>query len=207
MVRTTVFALALLLNSSAASAQWMVEAFMGDAFSLPTPLTVSQTGYPRYQLTAHYETRPLAPRLYYAWRLARWAGDRGWLVEHVHHKLYLTNPTAVVQDLEVTHGYNLVTLNRGWKRGRTVLLLGAGAVVTFAHSTVRGKVFPHEEPYRLSGVTIQAGAARRFELTDHFFVTGEGKLTTSWARLPVVDGMAEVPNVAVHLLAGGGWKF
>jgi hypothetical protein len=190
-----------------AAAQWTFEGFFGTAFSAPSTLTVSQTGYPDVSFTAHWETRPTASRQYYAWRLAKWNSDRGWIVEHVHHKAYLTNPTDIVTDFEVSHGYNLLTVDRGWKRGKYVLMFGGGAVVTWTHSEVRGKRYPHDSPYDLSGVTVQGGAGRQFDLSKHVFVTAEGKLTASWASVPIVDGHAKVPNFAFHVLAGAGWSF
>ena len=206
-VAPAVLSLALLIVPAPAAAQWTFEGFVGGAFSVPTPLTISQAGYPDVRFTAHYETKPLASRLYYAWRLARWTTDHGWLLEHVHHKIYLKTPTSVVQDFEVSHGYNLVTINRGWKRGHNVLVVGGGLVITFPHSDVRGKIYPHKETYKLSGATIQGGVARQLDLSKHVFVTGEGKFSASWARVPIVDGHAKVPNVAFHFLAGGGWQF
>jgi hypothetical protein len=201
-------AAALALLPRTASAQWTFDFSLGTAFSAPMPLTVSQEGFPDVRLTGRYETKPLHPRQYYAFRIARWAGDAGWLLEEVHHKIYLKNPTDVVQDLEVSHGYNLVTINRGWRRGANVLLVGGGLVITFPHSTIRGKEYPQKTTnYVLSGVTVQGGIGRRFDLSCHFFVDGEAKITASWARIPVVDGHARVPNAALHLLAGAGWEF
>lgn len=199
--------LALLLAPAPAAAQVTFEAFIGTAFNAPTPLTITQTGFPAIKFTAHYEERPLDPIRYYAWRLGRWKGDKGWFLEHVHHKIHIDRPTAEVQAFEVSHGYNLVTINRGWRRGSTRFLLGGGVVVTFPHTEVRGKIYPQDTSYLLSGATIQGAASRRLDLTRRFFVSVEGKLTASWASIPVVDGHARVPNAAFHVLAGAGWQF
>ena len=199
--------LALLLAPAPAAAQVTFEAFLGTAFNAPTPLTITQTGFPAIKFTAHYEERPLDPIRYYAWRLGRWKGDKGWFLEHVHHKIHIDRPTAEVQAFEVSHGYNLVTINRGWRRGANRFLLGGGVVVTFPHTEVRGKIYPQDTSYLLSGATIQGAASRRFDLTRRFFVSVEGKLTASWASIPVVDGHARVPNAAFHVLAGAGWQF
>jgi hypothetical protein len=199
--------LALVLLPSPAAAQWTFEFFMGTAFNAPTPLTISQTGYPDIRITADYETKPLHPIQYYAYRLARWRDNDGWLLEHLHHKVYLKNVTAEVPAFEVSHGYNLVTINRGWRRGANLFIFGGGAVISYTHSEVRGLHYSQDSPYHLSGVTIQGSAARRVNLTGHFFISGEAKLTASWARVPVVDGHAKVPNAALHLLAGAGLEF
>jgi hypothetical protein len=213
MMRTRVAAAALLslalllLAPAPAAAQATFEFFMGTAFSAPTPLTITQEGFPDIRLTADYETRPLHPRQYYAWRVAWWREDSGWLLEHLHHKVYLKNVTEEVSAFEISHGYNLVTLNRGWRRGGYLWMAGGGLVVTYPHSDIRGRIYSQDSPYRLSGATVQGAAGRRFALTPSFFVGGEAKLTASWARVPVVDGHARAPNVAFHLLAGGGWEF
>ena len=112
-----------------------------------------------------------------------------------------------MEEFEVSHGYNLITLNRGWRRGHYVLLAGGGVVLTYPHSTIRGKTWPHDSGYDLSGATIQGAAARRFDLGKRIFASVEGKLTASWARVPVVDGNATVPNSAFHVLAGLGVQF
>lgn len=200
-------ALALWLAPAPAAAQVTFEAFFGTAFNVPTPLTITQAGQPAIHFTAHYETRPLDSRQYYAWRLGRWTDDNGWVVEHVHHKVYLDRPTAEVQAFEVSHGYNLVTIDRGWRRGASQVLVGGGVVVAFPHSEVRGKIYPQDTSYLLSGVTVQGAVSRRLAVSRHFFVIVEGKLTASWARIPVADGHARVPNTAFHALAGGGWEF
>lgn len=199
--------LALLLMPAPAGAQVTFEYFRGTSFSVPTPLTVTQSGYPPITFTAHYSTRPLADSEYYAYRLGHWKNNRAWIVEQVHHKVYLDNPTAEVQKFEVTHGYNLVTLNRAWRRGDLIFMVGAGGVITHAHSEVRGQVYPQKAEYLLSGATVQSAVARRFNFSKRIFASVEGKLTGSWASVPIVDGRARVPNVAFHVLAGGGVKF
>ena len=199
--------LALLLMPAPAGAQVTFEYFRGTAFNVPTPLTVTQSGYPPIRFTAHYSVRPLDDRGYYAYRLGRWKNDKGWMVELVHHKVYLENPTPEVEAFEVTHGYNLVTINRGWRRGGNTLLLGAGVVITHPHSTIRGQTYPQKTEYLLSGATIQGAAARRIDFAKRLFVSAEGKFTASWATVPVVDGHARVPNVAFHVLAGLGIRF
>ena len=198
------FTLLLLVAPAPARAQVAFEYFRGTAFNAPTPLTVTQAEYPPIEFTAHYEVRPLAARAYYVYRLELWKKNKAWIIEHLHHKVYLENPQGGVEEFEVSHGYNLITLNRGWRRGHYVLLAGGGVVLTYPRSTIRGKTWPHDSGYDLSGATIQGAAARRFDLGKRIFASVEGKLTASWARVPVVDGNATVPNSAFHVLAGLG---
>jgi len=199
----------VLLVPTPARAQVAFEFFLGTAFNVPTTLTVSQRGLPPIEFTAHYEVRPLDDYWYYAYRLGLWNDDRAWIVELLHHKIYLENPQGGVEHFEVTHGYNLITLNRGWRRGGNTLLFGGGVVVARPHSTIRGRKFPADDVagYSLSGVTIQGAANRRFNLTRRIFASVEGKFTTSWARVPVFEGTATVPNSAFHVLGGMGVQF
>ncbi|HEX8244005.1 MAG TPA: hypothetical protein VF541_10930 [Longimicrobium sp.] len=207
MTRISFLPLALLLAPAplAAQARWSVEAFGGTALSLRTPLTIRQRGQADVRLTARWSTRPLRDAPYYAYRVERWSGDTAWSLELLHHKLYLENPPPEVGHFEVSHGYNLLTLSRVWARGAWDVRAGAGAVVAHAESKVRGR--EHASGYRLSGAAAQLGLGRRLPLGRHLSVVAEGKATGAWARVPVADGSAEVPNAAVHALVGAGWRF
>jgi hypothetical protein len=209
-------AVALLMPLSAACAQesgWSFELFGGSAYSAPTPLTIRQAGERELRLTARYATKPWTGSPYYAYRLGRWSHGRAWEVELVHHKVYLENPPAEVQHFEVTHGYNLLSLNRAVRRGGLILRVGVGAVIAWPHATVRGRTLPARgrglfgRGYYLSGPTAQLAAGKRFTLWRKLFLAVEGKLTGSYARIPVSDGRASVPNVAAHGLIGVGYGF
>ncbi|MDP9349393.1 MAG: hypothetical protein M3P24_09695 [Gemmatimonadota bacterium] len=213
MHRTAPLFLAALLSATPAAAQqgWNFEFFGGTAYSAPSRLTIRQAGEAPIRLTARWSTRPLADAPYYAYRFARWRNGRGWEAELLHHKVYLENPPAEVEGFEVSHGYNLVTLGRGWSRGDLLLRLGAGAVLAFPETTVRGRKLSGggnlPRGYHLSGPTAQAAVGRRFPLVGGLFAVAEGKLTASYARVPVAGGRAEVPNAALHGLLGVGYAF
>ena len=117
-------------------------------------------------------------------------------------KAYLDNPQQGVDFFEVTHGYNLITANRSWHLRYLSVMAGGGLVVTFPHSTIRGRAL--NPTIDLSGVTGQVAVSRRLRLARHLFAVGEAKITRSWATVPVVNGSASVPNLAVHLIAGLG---
>ena len=202
------FALVALFAASPARADVVVEAFFGTSFNVPMSLTVVQSGYPDISFTAHYDTRPTEPRIYYAIRVSFWNDKTGWLIEELHHKIYLTNPTPEVSEFEVSHGYNIITVDRGWRRGsNNILLFGGGVVLGYPHSTIRGQQWPEDSGYQLGGAAVQGGAGHRFEVLPHVFLSVEGKLTAAWARMPVVNGHANVPNLAAHVLVGVGGKF
>lgn len=201
----------LLLASAppATSADWTFELFVGVPFGFPAPLTIRQSGRPDIAARAHYESRPFRKPLYYGWRIGRWDGDRAWELELVHHKLYLAEPPGEVQEFAISHGYNLVTVNRARERGGLVRRAGAGVVVAHPESTVRGKALPQDRGllgwgYYLAGPTVQAALEKRIRLHGDLFLPVEGKATASFARVPVADGSADVPYAALHGLAGLG---
>jgi len=193
----------------------VVELFAGSAYSFPSPLTIRQAGESDLRLTAHYRTKPWQDSPYYAYRFGYADRDgRGWEAELVHHKLYLDRGLpSDVQHFEVTHGYNLVTVNRSMVRsGGTTWRVGIGAVIGHPEATVRGKPTTgrggfFNRGYFLSGPTVQLAVGRRFPDPTGFFVSTEGKLTASLARLPIRGGTAVTPNVAVHGLVGLGYAY
>ncbi|HEU4763036.1 MAG TPA: hypothetical protein VFS28_00165 [Gemmatimonadales bacterium] len=210
--------LVLFLGLSAASplaAQraWTAELFGGSSWSAHTPLTIEQAGQPDIRFSAHYDTRPFYGAKYYAFRVARWHGDRAWAIDFTHHKLYLTNNPPEVQHFEVSHGYNLLHLSRIWRRHGWLLSGGGGVVFTHPENTVRGKkLYPESGGtlgggYYLDGVSVMGAAGRQVRLSDHLFLSGLAKVTLSNVTTRVMDGEAEVPNVAAHLNFGLGARF
>jgi len=211
--KAAAMALAAVAALPAACAGWEGFAFQlsaGVPFSFPAPLTIAQAGEPKVRLTARYRAKPFESPFYYAVRVGRWRGDRAWEVELVHDKLYLENPPPEVQGFSISHGFNLLTVNRAWERGGAICRLGGGVVVAHPESTVRGRRFPERGGpfgggYFIPGPTAQAAAEKRFALGRGLAGALEGKVTASWARVPVEGGHATVPDVAVHGLVGVGF--
>lgn len=191
-----------------------VEVMGGSALNLPASLTVHQRGFPDIRVSgARYETRAFGKNPYAVWRVGLWDGDRGWEVEHIHHRLFLTNPPPEIQVFAIHFGYNYFLCGRAWKHSGWIYRAAAGPIVTNPENTVRGRKF-HKEPGFLdtgnffSGIGTRAGVARNVPLTEHLFLVGEGAFTAGFAwSVPVVDGSANVPNFAVHGHLGVGIRF
>lgn len=191
-----------------------VEVMGGSAFNFPSPLTVHQRGFPDIRVSrASYETRPFGDYPYYAWRVSLWDGDAAWEFEHIHHRLFLTNPPPEIQVFAIHFGYNYFLLGRAWKRDGFVYRAAAGAVMTNPENTIRGRKF-HTGPglldtgYYFSGLGARGAVARHIDLTRHVFLTGEAAFSAGFAwRVPVVDGSANVPNFALHGHLGVGVRF
>jgi hypothetical protein len=209
--RSIVLGLAVLAGRPAAvRAQVELQGFFGSSVSLPTPLTITQAGEPDLHFTAHWATRPFLDTWYYGGRIGVWSGNRGWLFDFTHHKIYLTNGPAEVQKFRITNGMNLFTVSRGFRRGRFSYAVGAGPVITYPINRVRDRRLTGERGfwggYFLSGANLMASATRQIPLTAGVFFSLDGRLSASYVRVPVAGGHASVPNVALHLHAGLGYS-
>ena len=193
----------------AAEDRFRAEIFGGTAWSAPTTLTIDQSGEERLSFRAHWETRPLDEAPYYAVRVGLWNRRRGWELQLLHHKVYLTNGPPEIERFEVSHGWTLLTLQRA-TRGRPFdWRLGVGAVIGYPEGRIRGEPANPEDGifgsgYYLSGAGALAGAGRTFTITRRFFASTEAQLTYSWASVPIAKGHARTANFALHVLLGLG---
>lgn len=197
---------AVVCGNSPALARWSVTTSGGTAWNLPLPLTIYQEGQPAIRIDrAQWETRPLYEAPYYAVRF-----DNGrWGVELIHHKLYLVSRHPDVQQFWISHGYNLILVERLTKRPPVTIIYGVGPVVAHPETIVREKELsdpPHPgislQGYYLSGLSGHAAVAYEAPVAPWLSLLAEGKVTAAWARVPVAEGYADVPNVAVHGLLG-----
>ena len=212
MVRRCVLLLLLGLAArpTRALAQIELQAFLGSSVSAPSPLSISQQGQPNLDFTAHWATRPWLDTWYYAGRIGLWKDDRGWLFDFIHHKIYLTNNPPDVQKFRITNGMNMFVLSRGFRRGKLTYAVGAGPVITYPINRVRDEKLESGRGflggYFLSGGTIVGSVTRRFPLTAGFFVSLDSRVSATYVRVPVADGHASVPNLALHVHAGLGFQ-
>ena len=200
------------LQAQCTRGAWAAEAFTGSAWHLPIPLVVDLPEE-HTRLRARYNTRPFAGAPYYSYRLGR-AGTSGRAVEveMLHHKLYLENPRPPVERFEVTHGYNLPTVNTVWPGSGWQLRLGLGLVVAHPEGRIAGRAVGEGHTllgggYHIAGVTAQVAIGRRYVLWGRrvaMTAAPEVKLTASWARIPLQRGHLSVPDVSLHALGGLG---
>jgi hypothetical protein len=193
-----------------ACAQVELQSFFGSSVSLPTPLTITQQGHPDLDFIAHWATRPFLDTWYYAGRLGVWSGDRGWLFDFTHHKVYLTEGPPEVQKFRITNGMNMFTISRGFRDGNFSYALGAGPVITFPINRVRDQKLESGRGfwggYFLSGGHVMASATRQFPVAVGFFLSVDGRVSASYVRVPVAGGHASVPNLALHFHVGAGYS-
>jgi hypothetical protein len=191
-------------------AQLELQAFLGSSVSAPSPLSITQEGRPDLEFTAHWATRPFLDTWYYAGRIGLWKGNRGWLLDFTHHKIYLTNAPPEIQRFRITNGMNLFTLSRGFRRGQLTYAVGGGPVITFPKTRVRDERLEAGRGflggYFLSGANLMGSVTRRFPLMSGLFLSLDGRVSASYVRVPVARGHASVPNFALHVHAGVGYQ-
>lgn len=192
-----------------AQERWSLELMGAGVYNVPLPLRIRQQGQPELRLTGRYRSEPFVLPVYYDWRLSRWKEDRSWELEFIHHKLYLDNTTTEIQKFNISHGFNLLLINRGYDHQGFRYRMGAGVVIAHPESQVRGLTFgsssdDNDWGYYLSGPALQGAVSRRFYIGEHFFMTAETKTTLAYARVPVAQGKADVYSWVFHLLVGIG---
>ena len=189
------------------------EFFLGDAWNFNTSLSIAQHEFQNLDLTAEYETRPFEKPLYWVLRFGFNRQGRGaWELQFIHHKIDLSNTTGEIQRFEISHGFNIFTLNRTFEDLPVTFRFGAGLVIAHPESVVRGLSWYDEggvfdSGYCLTGPAITAGVGKDLPLSSRVFVAVEMQLIAAWASVPVANGKARAPNVALHGMVGLGYRF
>ena len=200
------------------SAQVSIDLATGDAFNLRTPLTITQKGFPDIHVDdVRFLTHPLKSAPYFDLQVGFWRGTGGWIVGFLHHKLYWEDevPPEIAR-FEISNGFSIISVSRGWRLGHLILSAGAGAVIANPDVNIRGvgeredAGFLHSvigSGYYIAGGSLLVAAQRNFPVVDHLHLALAAKVSGSYARIPVPDGHATVQNVALHLHAGLGTSF
>lgn len=198
------------LTESFSQSGWSFELHGGEVYNVPMPLTIGQEGYPGLKLTARYTTEPFTLPVYWDMRLGRWQNSKCWEFEVIHHKLYLENTTAEIQKFNISHGFNMLFLNRGFDCKTFRYRTGIGVVMAHPESNIRGKEFGssvdnYDWGYYLSGPVLNLAIGKPFRINDRFYLDLEAKTTLAYAHVKIADGHANVYNLALHLILGIGY--
>jgi hypothetical protein len=183
---------------------WRMEFGLTLPLNVPLPLSIAQEGHPDLEFTARYASRPFESPLTWQLRLGRWSNARSWELELLHHKIHLENGPPEVQSFSVSHGYNLLTVQRGWKRALFEWRLGGGMVIAHVENTVRGMSLTETGGtfgggYYATGPALTAAMARPVPLGHRVLLNLEGRLAASRTSVPVVAGKARGFNVFLQL--------
>lgn len=205
-----------LLGGTASGAQdrWSFELQFGVVHSIDLPLTFYQDGYPEIRIDkADYYCEPLNDPPYWDWRFSRWKNNKSIELEAVHHKFYLRNLVPGVDRFGISHGFNMVFINRGWQWGPYIFRAGIGSALVHPESSIRGMAYPlgpgFDFPgYRVRGVNINLTGSRQFRISKTFFVNAEAKVHAAVANVPIINGHARVNILALQLILGPGvnWR-
>jgi len=191
---------------------WAIEIGTGAPYNVSLPLVIHQEREAAVHITAQYESEASSAPIYWMWRISHWSDSSAWEFEAVHHKIRLTNTTQEVSYFGISHGLNLLTINRSWRMGNYILRTGVGLVLAHPENVVRGKKLSEDTGmlgwgYYLSGVTAILSVGKRGSVTKSLFAATEAMISASYARVPVHSGTADVYNVTVHAIFGMGILF
>lgn len=195
-----------------AQTRWSFELHGGQVYNLPMPLSVKQSGFPDIRLNARYDTEGFTLPVYWDMRLGRWQNMRLWEIELIHHKLYLDNTTPEVQKFNISHGFNILMVNRGLEKNKFRYRAGAGVVLAHPESIIRGKEFGNstddwDTGYYLTGPVFNLAISRPIRLGSRFYINQEAKTTFAYSYIRISQGHANVYNLAFHLILGFGVDF
>ena len=161
-----------------AQSKLVIEIGTGLPYNLPLPLTIRQSGEGTYHLTAQYNSRPFEIPIFWDWHIGYWSGSSGWELEAIHHKLFLANKPADVQQFDISHGLNLVIFNSCFLKYGFIFKAGAGISLTHPENVVRGKKLDEhqgifDQGYYVSGPAFLFTAGKRLYLIENIFLSFE----------------------------------
>jgi hypothetical protein len=189
-------------------AHWAFDVLIGDAYNFDSRTRVRHVSVGRVSIDGEFETRGLEGPLHYAWRVARWEDDKAWELQLLHHKLYLQDPPSPIESLSVSHGFNIITVNRAFEFDGWRARIGLGPVVTHAEARIAGTSY--NGPYELAGAAALIGAGRVLALTSHLYLLGEISATFGYIEVNP-EGTPElefnIRNPALHAQVGLGYRF
>ena len=183
-----------------------LQAFGGMPLNFPTSLKINQQGEPEINHAASWESRPWEQPMYWALRL-RWQREHdGIELQFLHHKMFLKENPATIQHFEVTHGFNILTVNY-MRRSRPIhWRVGAGVTLPNTFATIRGELSDVHD-YSIGGPALLIGGGSELALTRHLFLAAEAQFIAGWAKVDVARGKAEITSLALHILFGVGYVF
>lgn len=208
----SLFILFMATNTLIAQSTWSFDLNFGAATNIPLPLKIKQQGYPDIKLNANYYSEPFTSPVYWDWRFSKSKNERSWEFEAIHHKLFLKNKPDEVQQFSISHGFNLLFINRGFKHKWLNLKAGAGIVLSHPENCIRKQAYNEnkglfELGYHISGPAINFAIGKHFRLSKRFFINTEAKTTYAFAQIPISNGHANVNNWAFHFAVGLGFDF
>jgi hypothetical protein len=179
----------------------------------------------------HFQTKSFEHPLYYGVRAGRMFGSRfGAEVEMTHLKIFaevdtpamasgtireapvhgFVTPRGVVDQLNVSHGLNMVLANLvthfpfgissgGQPRAVLAARFGVGPTLSHTEANVLGETAEHYEP---GGVAMQVAGGMEFPIWKNLGILGEYKYTRTWQHLSVGSTAVGLSPGTHHLVTG-----
>ena len=208
------FAFLTCINLAAQDSFWSFDIQGGVPLNIPAPLVVRQDGQPTLRFTARYRAEPFVSPGFYVIRGGRWQNGKSWELEFAHHKIFLENMPPEIEEFSISHGYNILTINRAmnkvmFRNFKYTLRLGAGVVIAHPETTIRGLSLDQEKGlfgagYYISGPVLNITMAKQLYFLDPLFINLELKFNPSVSWVPVEQGQAIVWNFPITFAFGMG---
>ncbi len=197
--------------ASAQSREFFLQMSPGAAHCFKTPLKITQSGYPDLRFSARYKTESLQLPIYYSIKIGSTMQGKGWELEMIHLKLFLVNNQPEIQQFHISHGFNILQLNRIWELDWILLRAGGGMVIAHPENIIRGMKLNDpgllQTGYFLAGPCFQLSAAKEIPLWRGLYLATEVKTTIALTRIKVFEGHALTPHASLHGLVGLGYRF
>jgi len=202
----------LLFGQSAAQSDYSIDLMSGFVLNLRSPLLIQQQGKDNQVPLVDYRTDSFGGFPYFLLRVNVHFGTRALEIQYLHHKISLKSPQGDVEQFDIEHGFNIVSLHYRLGMGLLNLRFGAGAIIAYPQSIVSGHSFSgrgglFNSGYYLAGPALLVGANKEFPLSKRFYLNTEILITTAWALVPIATGQAYAANFAFHVLFGAGYQF
>lgn len=195
----------LILNSCILNAQtkFNIELYGGFPYNPPINLIIKQNNFEDIKFKAKYYSEPFYSPYYWVARIGYWNFNNGIEIETIHHKIYLKNLTDEVQRFGISHGLNLISLNRAFEKNKFVYRIGIGTVIAHPENTIRNKPLLEEDGflkmgYYICGLNSTASVSRYFQIFKNLKFSLEFKLNYSYSVVPIYEGKAYVKNFAIQ---------
>lgn len=189
--------------------KWTFDAHFGNVYNIPTLLKINQANYPEIRHEAKFNTEGFTLPVYWNLRLGRWNDRKSIELELTHHKLYLTNTTQYIQKFNISHGFNILSVNRGFDLNNFTFRYGLGVAITHPESKIRNIEFgdstnDFDMGYFISGPVANVGIGKKINITNWLYFNAETKSTFAYNIIKIADGKAYLYNIALHLTFGFG---
>lgn len=203
----------LLIFPIKAQAHFFLKWGTGGVYNIPTTLKIKQSGAADLSFTANWDAKPFSDVIFFLLSLG---GDVSFLEidgEIIHTKLSLSNPVPEIQEFYVNNIYTTY-IALAFKAPIGRVRFGIGPCIAHTNSTIRNQTFTGTGGvfkglgYYLAGPSLEVG----YELRTRTFLGAlylflEGKLTATFANVPIQNGKADFDNYALMGIGGLGVKF